>query len=107
MSRGQSPGHVRFDRTRRRSCRRAPRCQTPDVSRTGVSRGLSPGHGQNGGVVKQILDRLDELYAIGPTRIGYSPEEDAAHELFARWLRDAGLDVETDRAGNTIGRRGD
>jgi acetylornithine deacetylase/succinyl-diaminopimelate desuccinylase-like protein len=62
--------------------------------------------GQNGGV-KRLLQRLDELYAIGATRIGYSPEEDAAHELFARWLRDAGLDVETDRAGNTIGRRGD
>jgi acetylornithine deacetylase/succinyl-diaminopimelate desuccinylase-like protein len=58
-------------------------------------------------VVERILERLDELYAIGATRIGYSPEEDAAHELFARWLHGAGLDVETDRAGNTIGRRGD
>jgi acetylornithine deacetylase/succinyl-diaminopimelate desuccinylase-like protein len=57
--------------------------------------------------VERLLQRLDQLYAIGSTRIGYSPEEDAAHELFARWLRDLGLDVETDRAGNTIGRRGD
>ena len=54
-----------------------------------------------------VLERLDELYAIGATRVGYSPEEDAAHALFARWLGDAGLEVETDRAGNTIGRRGD
>jgi acetylornithine deacetylase/succinyl-diaminopimelate desuccinylase-like protein len=57
--------------------------------------------------VERILERLDELYAIGATRIGYSPEEDAAHELLVRWLREAGLEVETDRAGNTIGRRGD
>ena len=55
----------------------------------------------------RVLERLDELYAIGATRIGYSLEEDAAHELFAGWLRGAGLDVEVDRAGNTIGRRGD
>jgi acetylornithine deacetylase/succinyl-diaminopimelate desuccinylase-like protein len=57
--------------------------------------------------VERLLHRLDELYAIGATRIGYSPEEDAAHQLFARWLRELGLDVETDRAGNTIGSRGD
>jgi acetylornithine deacetylase/succinyl-diaminopimelate desuccinylase-like protein len=57
--------------------------------------------------VETLLQRLEELYAIGATRIGYSPEEDAAHELFARWLRELGLDVETDRAGNTIGSRGD
>jgi acetylornithine deacetylase/succinyl-diaminopimelate desuccinylase-like protein len=57
--------------------------------------------------VSRILERLDELYAIGATRIGYSPEEDAAHELAARWLVEAGLEVETDRAGNTFGRRGE
>ena len=51
----------------------------------------------------RILDRLDELAAIGD-RIGYSPEEDAAHELAGRWFRDAGLDVEVDPAGNLIGR---
>ena len=54
----------------------------------------------------RVLDRLDQLYALGATRIGGSPEEDAAHELFARWLREAGLDVEVDAAGNTFGRRG-
>jgi acetylornithine deacetylase/succinyl-diaminopimelate desuccinylase-like protein len=57
--------------------------------------------------VSRILERLEELYAIGATRIGYSPEEDAAHELLARWLAEAGLEVESDRAGNTFGRRGD
>ena len=58
-------------------------------------------------VVERVLDRLDELYAIGATRIGYTPQEDAAHVLFARWLGEVGLDVEIDRAGNTIGRRGE
>ncbi len=57
--------------------------------------------------MERILERLDELYALGATRIGYSPEEDAAHELAVRWMREAGLKVETDRAGNTIGRRGE
>jgi beta-ureidopropionase / N-carbamoyl-L-amino-acid hydrolase len=57
--------------------------------------------------VNRVLERLDDLYAIGATRIGYSPEEDAAHELIADWLRAARLGVETDRAGNTFGRRGD
>jgi acetylornithine deacetylase/succinyl-diaminopimelate desuccinylase-like protein len=51
----------------------------------------------------RILERLDELAALGD-RIGYSPEEDAAHELAAGWFRDAGLDVEVDTAGNLIGR---
>jgi acetylornithine deacetylase/succinyl-diaminopimelate desuccinylase-like protein len=57
--------------------------------------------------VERVLERLDALYAIGATRIGYSPEEDAAHDLAATWLRAAGLEVEVDRAGNTIGRRGE
>ena len=40
--------------------------------------------------MSRILARLDELYAIGQHRAGYSPEEDAAHELAAHWLREAG-----------------
>ena len=51
----------------------------------------------------RILERLDELAALGD-RIGYSPEEDAAHELAAFWFREAGLEVEVDAAGNLIGR---
>jgi acetylornithine deacetylase/succinyl-diaminopimelate desuccinylase-like protein len=54
----------------------------------------------------RALTRLDELYAIGNTRAGYSAEEDAAHELAARWMREAGLDVGRDEAGNLFGRRG-
>jgi len=53
-----------------------------------------------------ILDRLDELYAIAQHRAGYSPEEDAAHELAARWMAEAGLEVSRDHAGNLFGRRG-
>jgi acetylornithine deacetylase/succinyl-diaminopimelate desuccinylase-like protein len=56
----------------------------------------------------RVFERLDELYAIGGgTRRGYSPEEDAAHELAAGWIREAGLEPEVDAAGNLIGRRGD
>ena len=54
----------------------------------------------------RILERIEQLYAIGD-RIGYSPEEDAAHELAAGWMREAGLDAEVDDAGNLIGTRGD
>jgi acetylornithine deacetylase/succinyl-diaminopimelate desuccinylase-like protein len=55
----------------------------------------------------RVLARLDELYAIGGgTRAGYSPEEDAAHELAAAWMREAGLEPAVDEAGNLIGRRG-
>lgn len=55
----------------------------------------------------RVLQRLDELYAIGGgTRLAYSPEEDAAHELAAGWMRDAGLEVAQDEVGNLFGRRG-
>jgi len=50
-----------------------------------------------------VLGRLEELYAIGD-RIGYSAEEDRAHELAAGWMREAGLDVSVDEAGNLLGR---
>ena len=56
--------------------------------------------------MSSILERLDELYAIGQHRAGYSAEEDAAHALAAGWMREAGLDVTTDEAGNLFGSRG-
>ena len=56
----------------------------------------------------RVLQRLDELYAIGggpgANRVGYSPEEDAAHQLAAGWLREAGFEVEVDEHGNLLGR---
>jgi allantoate deiminase len=51
----------------------------------------------------RILDRIEELAALGD-RIGYSDEEQAAHDVAARWLREAGLEVEVDPAKNLIGR---
>jgi acetylornithine deacetylase/succinyl-diaminopimelate desuccinylase-like protein len=54
-----------------------------------------------------IVARLEEIYAIAQHRAGYSPEEDAAHELAAGWMREAGLDVSRDDAGNLFGTRGD
>jgi allantoate deiminase len=51
----------------------------------------------------RVLERLDRLAELGD-RIGYSPEEDAAHELAAGWFREAGLEVEVDAGGNLIGR---
>jgi len=56
----------------------------------------------------RVLERLDRLYAIGggpgANRPGGSPEEDEAHELVAGWMREAGLEVEVDPAGNLFGR---
>ena len=56
-----------------------------------------------------MFERLDALYAIGgglgANRIGYSAEEDAAHDLAQAWLREAGLEVTVDESGNLLGRR--
>jgi acetylornithine deacetylase/succinyl-diaminopimelate desuccinylase-like protein len=60
--------------------------------------------------IERVLHRLDELYAIGggpgANRVSGSPEEDAALELAAGWMGDAGLRVETDPDGNLFGRSG-
>jgi acetylornithine deacetylase/succinyl-diaminopimelate desuccinylase-like protein len=55
----------------------------------------------------RIRERLEEIYAIAQHRAGYSAEEDAAHELAAAWMREAGLEVSRDEAGNLFGSRGD
>jgi len=56
----------------------------------------------------RVLERLDALYAIGggpgANRLGGTREEDEAHELVAGWMREAGLEVEVDSAGNLFGR---
>ena len=55
----------------------------------------------------RILERLDDLYAIGggpgANRPHPSPAEDEAHELATSWLVDAGLEVQVDRHGNLLG----
>ena len=56
----------------------------------------------------QVIERLDELYAIGggpgANRVGYTAAEDEAHALAAGWMREAGLEVEVDAHGNLVGR---
>lgn len=56
--------------------------------------------------MSRVTDRLDAIYAIAQHRKAYSAEEDAAHELAAGWMREAGLAVARDEAGNLYGRRG-
>ena len=55
----------------------------------------------------RMLERLDELYAIGGGPGANRPHpgagEDEAHELAAEWMRQAGLDVEVDPSGNLLG----
>jgi acetylornithine deacetylase/succinyl-diaminopimelate desuccinylase-like protein len=56
----------------------------------------------------RLLERLDLVYAIGggpgANRVGYTAEEDQAHELAAGWMREAGLEVDLDPYGNLVGR---
>jgi allantoate deiminase len=54
-----------------------------------------------------MIERLDAIYAIAQHRAAYSAQEDAAHELAAGWMREAGLEVSRDEAGNLFGTRGD
>jgi acetylornithine deacetylase/succinyl-diaminopimelate desuccinylase-like protein len=51
----------------------------------------------------RVLERLDELYAVGNSRIGGSEGEQRAHDLAAGWMREADLDVEVDPVGNVVG----
>ena len=57
---------------------------------------------------ERVFERLEELYALGggrgASRPFGSPAEDAAHELAAAWMEEAGLAVERDAAGNLLGR---
>jgi allantoate deiminase len=54
-----------------------------------------------------VIERLEQIYAIAQHRAAYSPEEDAAHELAAGWMREAGLEISRDAAGNLFGTRGE
>jgi allantoate deiminase len=61
-----------------------------------------------GPAARRALDRLDELYELGggegANRVAFTPAEQAACELAARWMAEAGLEVEWDAAGNVFGR---
>jgi allantoate deiminase len=56
-----------------------------------------------------VLERLEQLYELGggegANRPGLSAAEQAAHDLVAAWMQEARLEVETDPAGNLVGRR--
>src|SRR5690625_810052 len=64
----------------------------------------------NGISGKRLAYRLDELAKIGITeengsnRPGFSKDELAAKNLVAKWMKEAGLEVQQDGAGNIIGR---
>ncbi|PTM59343.1 M20 family metallo-hydrolase [Desmospora activa] len=57
----------------------------------------------------RISDRINQLAQIGKsadggvTRIAFSKEDQQAHNLVANWMKEAGLHVRIDRAGNLIG----
>ena len=55
----------------------------------------------------RAVERIDAIYAIAQHRAAYSAEEDAAHDLAAEWMEEAGLHVSRDEAGNLFGRRGE
>jgi acetylornithine deacetylase/succinyl-diaminopimelate desuccinylase-like protein len=63
---------------------------------------------EDAAVTDRLHARLDELYAIGggpgANRVGDTPEEDAAHALAARWMEEAGLEIEVDGGRNLVGR---
>ena len=54
----------------------------------------------------EIFERIERIAAVGD-RPGYSPAEDAAHDLAAGWMAEAWLEVSRDDAGNLLGRRGE
>ncbi|MFD2761727.1 M20 family metallo-hydrolase [Lentibacillus juripiscarius] len=67
-------------------------------------------HNTNGISGERLAKRLDALSEIGLTeengshRPGFSDEEKAAKKLVAEWMREAGLEVREDGAGNIFGR---
>ena len=58
---------------------------------------------------KRVLDRLEQLYALGGGRGANRPaggdDEARACDLAASWMEEAGLVVERDAFGNVLGRR--
>lgn len=52
----------------------------------------------------RMLDEIAQFSSSGPgvTRLAHTPEERAAHALVASWLRELGLTISVDAAGNTL-----
>lgn len=59
---------------------------------------------------QRIIERIDAIYKCGEkedgthSRIAFSKEDVAGRELFAKWLKELGIDCYFDPAGNMIGR---
>ena len=100
-------GAVRGER-RRCVLGRRLRCRRAVPARRVVGAAGSLSERRHTATSMRVLERLDELYAIGggpgANRPHDSPEEDAAHALVAGWMREAGLAVEVDAHGNLFGR---
>lgn len=64
---------------------------------------------KSGVIGERLADRLDQLAQIGQTidggsfRLGLSTEEKQAKELVKKWMKEAGLEVIEDGAGNVFG----
>ena len=63
----------------------------------------------NGELAEQVMQRADALAGCSAeagriTRVAYSPAMRCANNLVAGWMREAGLSVREDAAGNLIGR---
>jgi allantoate deiminase len=76
----------------------------------GVTGLRTPRNDERRGAAGSVAASLDELARIGATddggvtRTAWSPELFRAYDLVGAWLRDLGLDVEIDAAGNLLGR---
>ncbi|GAB2458301.1 Zn-dependent hydrolase [Nocardioides hungaricus] len=66
--------------------------------------GTAPADRDDAAWVAGLLDQLARLSEPGPgvTRLAYTPLEREAHDLFASWMRELGLEVHVDPAGNTL-----
>ena len=69
-----------------------------------MTEALAPAHER----AEVVVARLGELFEIdraaGTNRPGLGSGEQRAHDMVAGWMREAGLEVEVDRAGNLFGR---
>lgn len=75
-----------------------------------LTQDYEPEHSTDGISGERLAKRLDAISEIGLTedngsnRPGFSKEEKDAKELVAEWMREAGLTVSQDGAGNIFGR---
>jgi N-carbamoyl-L-amino-acid hydrolase len=86
--------------------------QQPFESRTAPTAGPATALHVNAARLRQTLEKLSEFgrpaggtFADGVTRLGFSEADLAAREYVSGLMREAGLDVRVDPAGNLFGRR--